>query len=219
MYTCVPNFLHNEFVRKSRRDDEKPTKREKYEKCVIVPKIERKREREIRTFISTRYITFWFTPRFRLICSVLWNLDVNFVFLAGLMASLREELRADPSNNIKTTTVHPFFLDSAPINVKHWEVKWVLIQLISDVHRPRASIYESRLRREVYWLYNVHVLVFLLVHRSVGNNICYNTVVIFSNRSPKWHWFPLLQNSAPLKSRLTKTIGVLLCSRPILSTI
>jgi len=42
---------------------------------------------------------------------------------AGLMASLREELRANPSNNIKTTTIHPFFLDSAPINVKHWDVK------------------------------------------------------------------------------------------------
>ncbi|VVC42167.1 Hypothetical protein CINCED_3A014737 [Cinara cedri] len=44
--------------------------------------------------------------------------------VTGLMASLREELRSDPSvANIKTTTVHPFFLDSSPINVKHWEVK------------------------------------------------------------------------------------------------
>ncbi|KAL4134851.1 hypothetical protein QTP88_006552 [Uroleucon formosanum] len=46
--------------------------------------------------------------------------------VTGLMASLREELRANPSNNIKTTTVHPFFLDSAPINVKHWDVKSAL---------------------------------------------------------------------------------------------
>ncbi|XP_025418301.1 retinol dehydrogenase 10-like isoform X2 [Sipha flava] len=46
--------------------------------------------------------------------------------VTGLMASLREELRVNPSNNIKFTTVHPFFLDSAPINVKHWEVKSAL---------------------------------------------------------------------------------------------
>jgi len=44
--------------------------------------------------------------------------------VTGLMASLREELRDDPAcSNIKCTTIHPFFLDSAPINVKHWEVK------------------------------------------------------------------------------------------------
>lgn len=43
------------------------------------------------------------------------------------MTSLREELRTNPSNNIKISVIHPFFLDSAPINVKHWEVKYVLI--------------------------------------------------------------------------------------------
>ncbi|XP_022160598.1 17-beta-hydroxysteroid dehydrogenase 13-like [Myzus persicae] len=59
--------------------------------------------------------------------------------VTGLMASLREELRANPSNNIKTTTVHPFFLDSAPINVKHWEVKSTL-PIVSIPQVARAAI-------------------------------------------------------------------------------
>ncbi|XP_050438857.1 short-chain dehydrogenase/reductase family 16C member 6-like [Adelges cooleyi] len=49
--------------------------------------------------------------------------------VTGFMASLREELRANPNNKIKTTAIHPFFLDSAPINVKHWDVKSVLPSL------------------------------------------------------------------------------------------
>ncbi|XP_060856830.1 17-beta-hydroxysteroid dehydrogenase 13-like [Metopolophium dirhodum] len=59
--------------------------------------------------------------------------------VTGLMASLREELRANPSNNIKTTTVHPFFLDSAPINVKHWDVKSAL-PIVSIPQVARAAI-------------------------------------------------------------------------------
>ncbi|CAH1731694.1 unnamed protein product [Aphis gossypii] len=59
--------------------------------------------------------------------------------VTGLMASFREELRGNPSNNIKTTTVHPFFLDSAPINVKHWEVKSVL-PIVSIPQVAQAAI-------------------------------------------------------------------------------
>ncbi|XP_025198098.1 estradiol 17-beta-dehydrogenase 11-like [Melanaphis sacchari] len=59
--------------------------------------------------------------------------------VTGLMASLREELRANPSNNIKTTTIHPFFLDSAPINVKHWEVKSAL-PIVSIPQVAQAAI-------------------------------------------------------------------------------
>lgn len=42
--------------------------------------------------------------------------------VSGFMACVREELRKKKGCKVKTTTIHPFFLNSAPINVKHWEV-------------------------------------------------------------------------------------------------
>lgn len=65
--------------------------------------------------------TFWLLNNSRLI-NIIINLSF-YILSLGLMTSLREELRANPANNIKVTIVHPFFLDSSPINVKHWEVK------------------------------------------------------------------------------------------------
>ncbi|XP_050528260.1 17-beta-hydroxysteroid dehydrogenase 13-like isoform X2 [Daktulosphaira vitifoliae] len=49
--------------------------------------------------------------------------------VTGFMSCLGEELRANPNNKILTTTIHPFFLDSEPIKVKHWDVKSVLPSL------------------------------------------------------------------------------------------
>lgn len=41
------------------------------------------------------------------------------------MGCLREELRFDYPD-IKTTTVHPFFI-SPPQKYKHWDIKYVII--------------------------------------------------------------------------------------------
>lgn len=42
--------------------------------------------------------------------------------VTGFMYTLREELRQMKGCEIKTTVVHPFFLDSSPYNVEHWKV-------------------------------------------------------------------------------------------------
>ncbi|CAH0388140.1 unnamed protein product [Bemisia tabaci] len=60
--------------------------------------------------------------------------------VTGLMENLRIELKQMPNNNVKTTVVHPYFIDSSPINVKHWEVKTDLPSVsLQDVARATVS--------------------------------------------------------------------------------
>lgn len=79
--------------------------------------------------------------------------------VTGFMQCVREELRSRKDNRILTTIIHPSFLNSAPINVNHWEVKSRMANL--DIPVVASEIVEA-IRMEKHIITVPCVYYFLL---------------------------------------------------------